>query len=118
MRLYRADAIIIFIKKTGRGKGSEELFLLHLHNVGFGSALSIPVKRCFPVLLLLSPLTTFAKYRIRLGSAKDVKTSFSLFVVALASHYICKIKNTVAVTRGAVRQRHSVAVASVKIKPE
>ena len=27
-----------FYKKTGRGKGGEELFLLHLHNVGFGSA--------------------------------------------------------------------------------
>ena len=27
-----------FYKKTTWGKGGEELFLLHLHNIGFGSA--------------------------------------------------------------------------------
>ena len=59
MRLYRADAIIIFIKKQ-RGE-------------------------------------------------RVVKSYF---------YYICIIKNTVAVTRGAVRQTHYAAVASVKIKPE
>ena len=38
LRLYRADAIVGFVLKTSRGKDSELLFLLYLHNVGFGSA--------------------------------------------------------------------------------